>query len=261
MRYYWKVLFKDVECYIRTCADCQTKKRMITSQQIDLLGPFPKTTQGNKYVITCINYGTKWAEIQAVPAGTAQEVAQFLFGNIICKHSTPGSILTDRGQVFGSAVVHKLLRLMDIQGTMTSGYRSQCNGAVERLHTTLTTMINQRNCDQCFPLVIFAYNISKQESTGFSPFLLVYGLSQEVEGAPEAGYGEPPQTAREGKVAVGPPAQGGRVSAWSGGADTHPVEENGPHSKIHAPLEWSSRGGEKDHPKFVFLKKKDKGAN
>ncbi|KAJ8885626.1 hypothetical protein PR048_011824 [Dryococelus australis] len=67
-----------------------------------------------------ILYGMRWA----VPSGMAYEVAQFLLENVICRHSTPGSILSDRGQVFSSAVVHELLKLMGVQETMTSGYRS-----------------------------------------------------------------------------------------------------------------------------------------
>ncbi|KAJ8884120.1 hypothetical protein PR048_015977 [Dryococelus australis] len=49
---------------------------------IDLLGPFPKIHCGNRYVITRIDYSTRWAETRAVPAGATQEVAQFLLENI-----------------------------------------------------------------------------------------------------------------------------------------------------------------------------------
>ncbi|KAJ8886911.1 hypothetical protein PR048_013125 [Dryococelus australis] len=129
----------------------------------NLLGPSPKTKRGNKYAIPCIAYGTRWAETRAVPAGIAQEVVQ---------HSTTESILSDRGQMFSSAVVKKLLKLMDVQGTMTSGYRAECNGVVKGLHATITTMTNQKDWDLSLPLITFAYNISRQEST---TFLLVYG--------------------------------------------------------------------------------------
>ncbi|KAJ8880885.1 hypothetical protein PR048_017358 [Dryococelus australis] len=71
-------------------------------------------------------------------------------------------------------MVRELLKLMDIQSTITSGYCRQCIGAVERLHATLTTMMsqyvstNQKDWDQCLPVV-----------TGFSPFL-VYGQEPVV---------------------------------------------------------------------------------
>ncbi|KAJ8887273.1 hypothetical protein PR048_013488 [Dryococelus australis] len=90
----------------------------------DLLGPFPKTNQSNKYIITRIDYGA------------AHKVAQFLLENVICRYSIPGSILSDRGQVFSSVGVCELLRVI------SSSYRPQCNGAVERLHATLTTMMS-----------------------------------------------------------------------------------------------------------------------
>ncbi|KAJ8884808.1 hypothetical protein PR048_011004 [Dryococelus australis] len=176
-RYYWCELFKDIEAYVRTCTDCQTKKgtnqkpagllQPIPSREpldrigIDLLGPFPKTH-------LVINYGTRWAETRTLPS-------------FLKTHSAPGTILSDRGQVFNSAVVCELLRLTDIQRTMISDYHLQCNGAMEMLHATFTTMMsqyvssNQRDWDQSLPLVSFAYNNSKQESTGFKLSLLSYG--------------------------------------------------------------------------------------
>ncbi|KAJ8883572.1 hypothetical protein PR048_015416 [Dryococelus australis] len=229
---------------------------------IDLLGPFPKTTQGNKYVNTFIDYGTRWAETLAVPAGTAraQEVVKFLLENIICRHSTPGSILTYRGQVFSSAIVRELLRLMDIQGTMTSAYRPQCNGAVEHLYATLITMMpqyvssKQKNWDQCLPLANFAYNIKKHESAGFSPFLLPI-LPSEICLNQNVGEEESKQLLRLVAQNLRKQQEKAkhRVSAWLRGADLHPNKREGSHTQIYAPLEWSSRGGEKDHTKFCIL--------
>ena len=63
----------------------------------------------------------------------------------------------------------------------TSGYHPQTNGQVERMNHTLAMMISmyitpeQTNWDDPLPFICFAYNTARQESTGFSPFFLLYG--------------------------------------------------------------------------------------
>ncbi|KAJ8884043.1 hypothetical protein PR048_015900 [Dryococelus australis] len=144
---------------------------------IDLLGPFPKTSRGNRYCETHIDYGTRWAETQAGPTENAQEVTQFLLDSMICRHCTPNSIYQERLLVLRWFMSYYSSW---IQRTMPSSYWPQCNGAVEQLHATLTTMIlnylssNHRDWDTILLLVTFYHNISRHESTGFSPFLLLY---------------------------------------------------------------------------------------
>ena len=53
---------------------------------IDLVGPLPTTTKGNKYMVTMIDYFTKWPEAAALPDKTAKGVAQFIF-TTICRYT------------------------------------------------------------------------------------------------------------------------------------------------------------------------------
>lgn len=46
---------------------------------IDLIGPLPLTKDGNKYIITMIDYFSKWPEAQALPNKCAQGVACFIY--------------------------------------------------------------------------------------------------------------------------------------------------------------------------------------
>lgn len=39
--------------------------------------------------------------------------------------------------------------------------------------------VEQKSLDEIYPFVTFAYNTSKQESTGFTPFYLFYGREAE----------------------------------------------------------------------------------
>ena len=50
---------------------------------IDILGPFPKSENANKYVIVATDYLTKWVEAKATPNQTAWDVAKFVIENLV----------------------------------------------------------------------------------------------------------------------------------------------------------------------------------
>ena len=52
---------------------------------IDLIGPFFKSRSGNRYIITLVDYFSKWPEAAAIPSKEAKEVAFFLF-KMICRY-------------------------------------------------------------------------------------------------------------------------------------------------------------------------------
>ena len=52
---------------------------------IDLIGPLPVTPSGKKYILTVIDYFSKWAEAFPLPDKTALGVAQCLFVTI-CRY-------------------------------------------------------------------------------------------------------------------------------------------------------------------------------
>jgi hypothetical protein len=78
-------------------------------------------------------------------------------------------------------VFRELLKRLGAQQQLTTTYHPQTDGLVERLNQTLKNII-KRFCntratdwDQFLRGAVFAYNTSVQESTGESPFFLLYG--------------------------------------------------------------------------------------
>ncbi|GFV13416.1 transposon Tf2-8 polyprotein [Trichonephila clavipes] len=73
---------------------------------IDLLGRFPKSAHGNKWIIVCTDYSTRYAiTIKALPTAEVDEIAKFLLEEIVLRHGAPRVIITDRGAVFRSRLV------------------------------------------------------------------------------------------------------------------------------------------------------------
>ncbi|UYV79189.1 hypothetical protein LAZ67_17001439, partial [Cordylochernes scorpioides] len=153
---------------------------------MDFLGRFPPTKDGNRWVIVCTDYLTKYAVTKAIPTGGAVEVAKFMVNDVVLKHGAPRELITDRERSFQAKVVNELTKMCGMSHYFTTAYHPQTNGLTERLNKTLVDMlsmyvdVDQKNWDSVLPFITFAYNTARQETTGFSPFFLVYGREAET---------------------------------------------------------------------------------
>ena len=59
--------------------------KLILQIGIDLVGPLPMTSRGNKYIITLVDYFSKWPEAEPLPDKSAKSVASFLF-KMFCRY-------------------------------------------------------------------------------------------------------------------------------------------------------------------------------
>ncbi|GFU86235.1 retrovirus-related Pol polyprotein from transposon 297 [Trichonephila clavipes] len=121
-RFYWPGMYRNVVRYVMHCRECQRRKsvpqrppgRLVPIPPaiapfhrigIDLLGRFPKSAHGNKWIIVCTDYSTRYAITKALPTAEVDEIAKFLLEEIVLRHGAPRVIITDRGAVFRSRLV------------------------------------------------------------------------------------------------------------------------------------------------------------
>ncbi|BES90780.1 multicellular organismal development [Nesidiocoris tenuis] len=148
---------------------------------MDILGPFPKTRRGNRYILVAADYFTKWPEAIAIPDQEAKTVAIALIENVLSRVGIPLEIHTDQGRNFESTLVRELAQLMGIVKTRSTSLHPQSGGLVERLNRTLTKHLaqfvdrSQSNWDEKLPLFLLAYRSACHSTTGLSPAQLVYG--------------------------------------------------------------------------------------
>ena len=101
--------------------------------------------------------------------------------NIVTRHGVPNELLSDRGANFLSGLMQEVYSLLGIRKASTTAYHPRTDGLVERFNRTLIAMLSKtvtadgRDRDDRIPFVLFAYHASPQQSTGESPFFLLYG--------------------------------------------------------------------------------------
>ncbi|UYV61749.1 hypothetical protein LAZ67_1006322, partial [Cordylochernes scorpioides] len=202
-RFYWPGLYRTVRQYVSHCRECQRRKKLPRRPAgqlvsippvekpfykigVDLLGRFPVSKDGNRWIIVCTDYMTRYAITKAIPDGGAIETAKFLVEDVILKHGAPREMITDRGRNFISQVIKEINALCGIVHRFTTAYHPQTNGLTERFNKTLGDMLSmytgveQKDWDQVLPYVTFAYNTAKQEATGYTPFFLVHAREAET---------------------------------------------------------------------------------
>ncbi|XP_071944659.1 uncharacterized protein [Antedon mediterranea] len=196
-RFFWPGIRKDVTEYCNTCENCQKTSKYKTKLKapmiplpiisepfrriaMDIVGPLARSKTGNKYVLVICDYATRYPEAIPLRSIEAPKIADELI-KLFSRVGVPTEILTDQGSNFTSKLLSQIYKLLSIKGLTTSPYHPQTDGLVERFNGTLKAMIRKfvqddpREWDKLLPYLLFAYREVPQESTGFSPFELLYG--------------------------------------------------------------------------------------
>ncbi|KAK3104816.1 hypothetical protein FSP39_010929 [Pinctada imbricata] len=200
--YYWPKMRQYISDYVKSCDICEErknpnfKKRNFMKPHVsgarferiamDIAGPFPKTRDGNSYILVIADYFTKFTEIFPIRNIEAETVTETVFKGWIKRYGCPQEIHSDQGAQFESQVFQEMCRFLKINKTRTTPYHPRSDGMVERLNRTIKDMIakyvsaNQTDWDRYIDGLVLAYNTSLHESTGITPYRLVFGTECTV---------------------------------------------------------------------------------
>ncbi|KAH9264967.1 hypothetical protein BASA83_011479 [Batrachochytrium salamandrivorans] len=198
-RFWWPSMKKDLKDFIARCPECQLDRSSsgihaplpirpvppvalpFERWGIDFYGPMAETKSGNKYLITCIDYATRWVLAKPVKDMTESAVAAFLY-ELMMTYGAPFEIISDRGKSFLAEGIDLFERENKIRHLATTPYHPQTNGMVERMHAMLghglTTLVHGKRdrWDEYLPQVLLALRTRTHAVTGFSPFFLLFGI-------------------------------------------------------------------------------------
>ena len=189
----------DVRAHVRACDLCARNKTQRVKKYaplqtyvvgapmeriaIDVLGPFPESSSGNKKILVVGDYFSKWMEAYPMPNEEAATVAKVLLDNFLSRFGMPLECHSDLGRNFVSNVFQEVCRLLGVNKTYTTPRHPQSDGLVERFNQCIVSYIrtymdpreNQSDWDKNLSLVTFAYRSSVHPSTGETPNMLMLG--------------------------------------------------------------------------------------
>ena len=110
---------------------------------VDTTGPHPQTPRGSKYILTCVDSFSKWAETFALPNREAKTIARVSVEQVFCRLRTPISLLTDNAGELDGHLMKEICQLLEIDKQRTSFYRPETNSVAERFHATLNSMMGR----------------------------------------------------------------------------------------------------------------------
>ena len=193
-RYYWPGVFRDVANHCRTCEVCQraqgkrygARAEMIPLSLIeklfqriamDIIGPLPRSNNGNKYILTICDYATRCPDAIPILNTEANTIAKELV-SVFARVGMPDEILTDQGSNLMSSLLQEMYLMLNISRLRTSPYH-----LTERFNGTLKSMIrkftasNQKDWDSTF----LTYSLHTEKSLKSRPGFLLLSSSMEGE--------------------------------------------------------------------------------
>ena len=113
---------------------------------------------------------------QAIPTRnqTARTTGKALFDNFFVHYGFPARLHSDKAHNFESKVIMQLSKISGIKKTRTTPYHSMGNGQVERFNQTLENS-KKNDWKSYVPPQVHAYNVTRHDTRGVSPFFLMFG--------------------------------------------------------------------------------------
>jgi transposase InsO family protein/dUTPase len=200
-RFYWTGLTKSVEDHIRNCKVCICAKTPYVPSYAPLVNivttrPFElvcmdflslEECKGRfKNVLVITDHFTRYSWAYATRDQEAKTVANILYREIILKFGICERFHSDMGGSFEAKVIYQLCKLLGISKSKTTCYHPMGNGATERFNRTLLSMLRTLTDDQKLnwrdhlASLVFSYNCCRHESTGYSPFYLMFGRTPRL---------------------------------------------------------------------------------
>ena len=193
-RFFWPKMTKDIETYIKNCPRCLRRKSpkpvaplvSISSSQplellcIDYLGLEP-SKGGVKNILVITDHFTRYSLSVPCKSTKAKPTAKILYDLFINHYGFPARLHSDQGRQFESAVIQELCRLTGIKKSGTTPYHAMGNGQTECFNRTLLNMLGtledqkKKNWKAYIGPLCHAYNCSKNDATGYTPFYLMFG--------------------------------------------------------------------------------------
>ena len=199
-RFFWPGMSTDVGHKISNCRRCVCRKTRTniraplvsvkTTQPLEMLCidflSLETSKGGYENILVMTDHFSKFAQAFPTRNQLATTVAKVLFDNFVVHYGVPLRLHSDQGRNFESKVIKELCHLLGMTKSRTTPYHPPGNGEVERFNQTLLNMLGTMTGEEKsrwkdhVATMVWAYNCTKHESTGFSPHYLMFGREPQL---------------------------------------------------------------------------------
>ncbi|XP_052455381.1 uncharacterized protein LOC128015538 [Carassius gibelio] len=193
-RFYWPKMASDIETKIKNCERCVKRKsqpekaaplvNIHTSRPMELVCmdflSLEPDSHNTKDILVITDHFTRYAVAIPTRDQKASTVAKCLWEQFLSHYGFPERLHSDQGRDFESRTIKELCVLAGIRKVRTSPYHPRGN-PVERFNRTLLSMLGTLQekektkwREHVKPLT-HAYNCTRNDATGFSPYELMFG--------------------------------------------------------------------------------------
>lgn len=204
--YYWPKMRDTISHYIRSCKICASCKADNLPQaglmgnyrninfpfqliSADLLGPYPRSRNGNQYLLVVVDWFTKFPLVHPMSKPTSKSIVKFLENHVFLTFGVPQIISVDNGPQFISKEFKSLCDAYKVQKIwFNARYHPQINHT-ERVNRVITTAIrsfirdSQKDWDRSIFKICQAIRLSRHEVTGITPAFLTFSRNVPVDGS------------------------------------------------------------------------------
>ncbi|XP_074314436.1 uncharacterized protein LOC141649650 [Silene latifolia] len=199
MGYYWPTIVQDCMDFAKKCEPCQFYANFIHQPPeplhptvsswpfetwgLDVVGPLsPRTSNGQEYILTAIDYFSKWAEAITLREVKKEYGLDFIRTQIIYRYGVPQRITTDNGKQFFNHLMTSLGENFEFKQYKSSMYNASANGLAEVFNKTLCNLLrkvvakSKRDWHERIGEALWAYHTTYKTPTQATPYALVYGV-------------------------------------------------------------------------------------
>lgn len=219
--YYFPKMREFVTKYILKCSLCQAHKPVLLKPagfmgtqrtattpwevvSADLMGPFPKSVDGNIHLLVVTDLFSKYVEIFPLKRAKAEDVVPLLELKIFLKYGVPRLLLFDNGGQFKCHLMNELCDKYNTTILFNYSHHPQANPTerynqvLKRLMATFVSdyvknhpelnpwqqgrKFPQRNWDKNLPELQASLNSIVNDVTGYSPHNLIFGNELVLDG-------------------------------------------------------------------------------
>lgn len=206
--YVWPNMVACVRRYVQECDICKGIKPVNATERtpmgevrlpdtpwqtitLDYVGPLPLSKRRrNRWLLVVMDHFSKYVLLHPMTIASAEGTVKFLEERVCSQFGVPERVVSDNGSQFRSRIFHDFCDKYDIKWRPTPAYFPQANpteaankSVMNAIRTTIEGEYSHDAWDDQLHLVACALNTAVHNSTGFSPYMALFGSEMILHGS------------------------------------------------------------------------------